>query len=75
MGIIGLLQVLFIGLKLTNFITWYWWTVFSPALVFIAIVVISSIAALIVMEHEINNQILSKITKKKVDTDTRGRSL
>ena len=55
MGIIGLLQVLFIGLKLTNFITWYWWTVFSPSLVFIAIVVISSIAALIVMEHEINN--------------------
>lgn len=55
MGIIGLLQVLFIGLKLTNFITWYWWAVFSPALVFIAIVVISSIAALIVMELEINN--------------------
>lgn len=55
MGIIGLLQVLFIGLKLTNIIDWSWWAVFRPALLSIAIVVNSSIAYLIVMEHEINN--------------------
>lgn len=55
MGIVGLLQVLFIGLKLANFIDWSWWAVFSPALVFISIAVISSIAAAIVMKNEINN--------------------
>lgn len=55
MGIIGLLQVLFIGLKLTNFIGWSWWAVFSPTLLSIAIVIISSIAAVIVMNNEINN--------------------
>ena len=55
MGIIGLLQVLFIGLKLTNFIDWSWLAVFSPALVSIAIVLIPSIAAAIVMKNEINN--------------------
>lgn len=55
MGIIGLLQVLFIGLKLTNFIAWSWWAVFSPTLLSIAIVIISSIAAVIVMNNEINN--------------------
>ena len=30
LGFAGLLTVLFIGLKLTNYITWSWWWVFSP---------------------------------------------
>ena len=55
MRIIGLLQVLFIGLKLTNFIDWSWWAVFRLALLSITIVLISSIAAVIVMKNEINN--------------------
>lgn len=55
MRIIGLLQVLFISLKLTNFIDWSWWAVLSPVLVSLAIVLISSIAAAIVMKNEINN--------------------
>ena len=29
-GFFGLLTVLFIGLKLTNFITWSWWLVLAP---------------------------------------------
>lgn len=29
-GFGGLLTVLFIGLKLTNYITWSWWWVLSP---------------------------------------------
>lgn len=29
-GFVGLLQILFIGLKLTNHITWSWWWVLSP---------------------------------------------
>lgn len=55
MGFIGLLQILFIGLKLTNFIDWSWWAVLTPALVSLAIVLISYIAAAIVMKNEINN--------------------
>lgn len=29
-GFIGLLAILFIGLKLTNFINWSWWLVLAP---------------------------------------------
>lgn len=29
-GFCGLLTVLFVGLKLTNFIDWSWWLVFAP---------------------------------------------
>jgi len=29
-GFIGLLIILFVGLKLTNFIDWSWWWVLSP---------------------------------------------
>jgi hypothetical protein len=36
-GFIGLLTILFIGLKLTNFIAWSWWLVLSPMLIVIVI--------------------------------------
>lgn len=29
-GFCGLLTVLFVGLKLTNYITWSWWWILSP---------------------------------------------
>jgi hypothetical protein len=29
-GFVGLLTILFIGLKLTGFINWSWWWVLSP---------------------------------------------
>ena len=29
-GFCGMLTILFIGLKLTNFISWSWWWVLSP---------------------------------------------
>jgi len=29
-GFVGLLAILFIGLKLTNYIDWSWWWVLSP---------------------------------------------
>jgi hypothetical protein len=32
-GFVGLLQVLFIGLKLTNFIAWPWWQVLLPTII------------------------------------------
>ena len=31
-GFLGLLTVLFVGLKLTGYIAWSWWAVFSPIL-------------------------------------------
>ena len=29
-GFVGLLTILFVGLKLTGYITWSWWWVLSP---------------------------------------------
>ena len=45
-GFFGLLTVLFIGLKLTNFIDWSWWWVLSPMLIPMAIgaIVLSVVA-------------------------------
>lgn len=43
-GFAGLLTILFIGLKLTGYITWSWWWVLSPIwftfLVFIVIFIV-----------------------------------
>lgn len=39
-GFAGMLTILFIGLKLTNFITWSWWWVLSPLWISAGIVVI-----------------------------------
>ena len=47
-GFLGLLAILFIGLKLTNQITWSWWWVLAPiwgvfALVLIALLFLATI--------------------------------
>lgn len=39
-GFVGLLTVLFIGLKLTDFIDWSWWWVLSPLWIPTAVVVV-----------------------------------
>lgn len=39
-GFIGLLTILFIGLKLTHYIDWSWWWVLSPILISVCIGVI-----------------------------------
>lgn len=45
----GLLTIVFITLKLTNFISWEWWVVFSPLLlritIWLVIVVFSAFVA------------------------------
>jgi len=47
----GALTVLFVGLKLTNVISWSWWWVLSPiwisALIAIAFIIILLIAAIV----------------------------
>ena len=50
-GFAGLLTILFIGLKLTHYIEWNWWWVFSPiwlpwAVVLVFIVIIAIVKAL-----------------------------
>jgi len=37
MGVFGVLQVIFITLKLIGLITWSWWAVFSPLLISLAL--------------------------------------
>ena len=39
-GFVGLLQVLFIGLKLTNYIAWPWWQVLLPIIICTSIIVV-----------------------------------
>lgn len=39
-GFVGLLQILFIGLKLTNFIAWPWWQVLLPVIIYSGIVAV-----------------------------------
>lgn len=47
-GFVGLLTILFIGLKLTNNIDWSWWWVLSPIwIVALLIVAIIGLAALV----------------------------
>ena len=42
-GFLGLLTILFIGLKLTSFIDWSWLFVFSPKILSITIIFVSVI--------------------------------
>lgn len=44
-GFLGLLTILFIGLKLTGYITWSWWWVLSP--LWLGLVVVLGFIALI----------------------------
>ncbi|MBL8584678.1 MAG: hypothetical protein JNL61_20930 [Rhizobiaceae bacterium] len=37
-GFVGLLTILFIGLRLTNYIDWSWWWVLSPIWICAALV-------------------------------------
>lgn len=39
-GFVGLLQILFIALKLTGYISWPWWQVMLPIIISAALVVV-----------------------------------
>lgn len=45
-GFVGLLTILFIGLKLTGYIAWSWWWVLSPIWITILIVIAIVAAAI-----------------------------
>lgn len=47
-GFSGLLAVLFIGLKLTGFISWSWWWVLSPIWIPFALVAVILLAMVII---------------------------
>jgi hypothetical protein len=47
-GCAGVLQIVFIVLKLTNLISWSWWWVLSPTLISIALVLLLIALAVIV---------------------------
>ncbi len=42
-GLSGMLTVLFVGLKLTNYIDWSWWWVLSPLWIPIVVILIAAI--------------------------------
>ena len=39
-GFVGMLTVLFIGLKLTHYIDWSWWWVLAPLWISVSVVVL-----------------------------------
>ena len=45
-GFTGLLTILFIGLKLTGYITWSWWLVLSPIWITFLIVMVIFVVAI-----------------------------
>ncbi len=47
-GFFGLLTILFIGLKLTNYIDWSWWWVLSPIWISAIFVIAIFVAAVII---------------------------
>jgi hypothetical protein len=47
-GFIGLLTILFIGLKLTGYIAWSWWWVLSPLWIGFAVVFGLAVIAFII---------------------------
>jgi hypothetical protein len=51
-GFSGLLAILFIGLKITNYISWSWWWVLSPIWITFIFVIVVLIFALIVASNK-----------------------
>lgn len=47
-GFLGMLTILFIGLKLTGYIDWSWWLVLLPAYWPIAAVIVIATAVLLI---------------------------
>lgn len=47
-GFLGMLTILFIGLKLTGYVGWSWWWVLAPTWIPIALVVTVVLAAILV---------------------------
>ncbi|HEY5038531.1 MAG TPA: hypothetical protein VIJ93_05605 [bacterium] len=50
-GFVGLLQVLFIGLKLTGFIDWTWFWVLSPIWISVIIIVLLALIFLVCLNN------------------------
>ena len=48
-GFVGLLTILFVGLKLTHYIDWSWWWVISPIWITVGIVVLILLGAFLVI--------------------------
>lgn len=51
-GFVGLLTILFIGLKLTGYINWSWWLVLSPILISTAIVIAIILGAVAIVWYK-----------------------
>lgn len=56
-GFMGLLTLLFIGLKLTNYISWSWWWILSPIWIsasigiFILLLLLTTILTIILVKN------------------------
>ncbi len=47
-GFVGLLTIVFITLKLTNYIDWTWWWVLSPIWIMLCVMLVIIVIAIII---------------------------
>lgn len=79
---VTLLQITLILLKALGYLSWSWWAVFAPYIISGLLIITWVISAIVVgirnkkwykenfeNDYETNNQILSKTTEKKMDTN------
>lgn len=50
-GFVGLLQIVFVVLKLTNIISWSWWWVLSPLWISILLILITILVMIVCYEN------------------------
>ena len=79
---VTLLQIALIILKALGYLSWSWWAMFIPYIILGFLIITWFISAIVVgirnerwlkknlmRSNETNNQILSKTTEKKMDTN------
>lgn len=66
-GFVGLLTILFIGLKLTNYIDWSWWWVLSPLWItgLIMAIILVGVAIAFVMSERKRQRIYRKVGNRR----------
>jgi hypothetical protein len=51
-GFFGLLTIVFVTLKLTNYIDWSWWWILSPLWIPVSLVIFVALITAIVLEYK-----------------------
>lgn len=66
-GFVGLLTILFIGLKLTNHIDWSWWWVLSPLWIagLIVVIILTVVGITFIASERKRQRIYKKVENRR----------